>query len=62
MKLERSKISQYIGLAIVGIISVAIFRLLMPVGNLGSFGMWVAAVLFGVIISGMLSQNMLKKK
>jgi hypothetical protein len=62
MNFERSKITQYIGLAIVGVISAIVFRLLMPVGSLGSFGMWIASFFFGVIISGMLCQNSLKKK
>jgi hypothetical protein len=62
MQFERSKITQYIGLAIIGIISIVIFRLLMPAGSSGSFGVWVAAIIFGVIIAGMLTQKSLNKK
>ncbi|MEI7427868.1 MAG: hypothetical protein WCK68_07680 [Betaproteobacteria bacterium] len=62
MNFGRLNINQYIGLAIVGIIAAVLFRLLMPVGSLGSFGIWVAAIFFGVLIAGMLVQNPLKKK
>ena len=34
----------------------------MPAGSQGSFGVWVAAIIFGVIIAGMLTQKSLKKK
>ena len=62
MNFGRLNINQYIGLAIVGIIAAVLFRLLMPVGSLGSFGIWVPAIFFGVLIAGMLVQNPLKKK
>ena len=62
MNFGRLNINQYIGLAIVGIIAAVLFRLLMPVGSLGTFGMWIAAIFFGVLIAGMLVQNPLKKK
>ena len=62
MNFGRLNINQYIGLAIVGIIAAVLFRLLMPVGSLGSFGIWVDAIFFGVLIAGMLVQNPLKKK
>ena len=62
MNFGRLNINQYIGIAIVGIIAAVLFRLLMPVGSLGSFGIWVAAIFFGVLIAGMLVQNPLKKK
>jgi hypothetical protein len=62
MNFGRLNINQYIGLAIVGIIAAVLFRLLMPIGSLGSFGIWVAAIFFGVLIAGMLVQNPLKKK
>ena len=62
MNFGRLNINQYIGLAIVGIIAAVLFHLFMPVGSLGSFGIWVAAIFFGVLIAGMLVQNPLKKK
>ncbi len=62
MNFEALNITQYIGLVLVGIISAVLFRLLMPVGSLGSFGMWIAAIFFGVIIAGMFSQHSLRKK
>ena len=62
MNFGRLNINQYIGLAIVGIIAAVLFRLLMPVGSLGSFGIWVAAIFFGALVAGMLVQNPLKKK
>jgi hypothetical protein len=62
MNFGHLNINQYIGLAIVGVIAAVLFRLLMPVGSLGTFGMWIAAIFFGVLIAGMLVQNPLKKK
>jgi hypothetical protein len=62
MNFWHLNITQYIGLAIIGIAAAVLFRLLMPVGSLGTFGMWIAAIFFGVLIAGMLVQNPLKKK
>ncbi len=53
---------QYVGFAIIAIIAIIIFRLLMPQGSAGSFGIWVAAIFFGVIITGILRFNSMKKK
>ncbi len=56
------QITKYVGFAIIAVVAMIVFRLLMPQGAVGSFGIWVAAIFFGVIIAGILRLNSTKKK
>jgi hypothetical protein len=57
-----TQITKNIGFIIIAIVAMLVFRLLMPQGSIGSFGIWVAAILFGVIITGILRLNSTKRK
>jgi uncharacterized protein (DUF58 family) len=57
-----TQITKYVGFVIIAIVAMLVFRLLMPQGSMGSFGIWVAAIFFGVIIAGILRLNATKKK
>jgi len=62
MNMGSTHITKYIGFAIIAVVAMIVFRLLMPQGSVGSFGIWVAAIFFGVIIAGILRLNSMKKK
>jgi len=63
MNADRTLITKLVSYAIVGILSMIVFRLLMPQGTQSSFGIWVASLLFGVIMTGILRMSdTLKKK
>lgn len=57
-----TQITKYVGFVIIAVVAIVVFRLLMPQGSVGSFGIWVAAILFGVIITGILRFNSTMKK
>ncbi len=57
-----TQITKYVGFVIIAIVAMLVFRLLMPQGSMGSFGIWVASIFFGVIIAGILRLNATKKK
>jgi uncharacterized membrane protein YjjB (DUF3815 family) len=56
----QSKLTQYLGYALIGIIAIVVFRLLMPAGSHGSI--WLAAIVVGVLFAGWLNLSVRKKK
>ena len=56
---NQSKLTQYLGYALIGIIALVVFRLLMPKGSHGSI--WLAAIVVGILFAGWLKLALNKK-
>ena len=56
---NQSKLTQYFGYALIGIIAIVVFRLLMPKGSHGSI--WLAAIVVGILFAGWLKLALNKK-
>jgi uncharacterized membrane protein YqhA len=62
MKSPLTQLSNIVSYAVIAILSITVFRLLMPHGKTAGSGFWLASILFAVVIVGILHLTMKHKK
>ncbi len=62
MKSPLMQLSNIVSYAVIAILSITVFRLLLPHGKTAGSGFWLASILFAVVIVGILHLTIKQKK